>query len=107
MTRRGEAPKPTSSRRALQARRGDGDAVDQQRPGVVAVANGTVVSAPYDAANGRMVRLRHAGGSDGGSGAGGDAGSPPGRHHDASVSRYAGSTHVVLDVVGYFAADSP
>lgn len=31
---------------------------------VVAVANGTVVSATYDNANGRMVRLRHAGGYD-------------------------------------------
>jgi murein DD-endopeptidase MepM/ murein hydrolase activator NlpD len=31
---------------------------------VVAVANGTVISATYDDANGRMVRLRHAGGYD-------------------------------------------
>ena len=31
---------------------------------VVAVAHGSVVSATYDAANGRMVRLRHAGGYD-------------------------------------------
>ena len=31
-------------------------------PVVVAVSSGTVISATYDNANGRMVRLRHAGG---------------------------------------------